>query len=170
MPSGTSRRAGNERVCEPKQASAVNGPMFSRPGASTGRLGQGTVAAAGFARMGAAAYTEQVARLAAELAVPVGLDPLRLLTRAERRHVIPAIPVRLDRALEDIHEHPGVKQRLLDLAIRAGLRAHPEVVRGDEGDRVGGEDVAAGAGRAGRGRRRRGRRRRRRRAAGRRAR
>jgi tetratricopeptide (TPR) repeat protein len=43
-----------------------------------------TVAAAAFGRMGAAAYTEQVRRLAAELDLPVGLDPLRVLTRAER--------------------------------------------------------------------------------------
>jgi DNA-binding CsgD family transcriptional regulator len=43
-----------------------------------------TVAMAAFSRMGAAAYVEQVHRLAAELDLPVGLDPLRVLTRAER--------------------------------------------------------------------------------------
>jgi ATP/maltotriose-dependent transcriptional regulator MalT len=53
----------------------------ARPHAAEREL---TVAAAGFERMGAAAYTAQVRRLAAELDLAVGLDPLRGLTRAER--------------------------------------------------------------------------------------
>ena len=45
IPSGTTSRAGKVSVCEPKHASAACGPSAWRPGASTGRLGQGMVAA-----------------------------------------------------------------------------------------------------------------------------
>jgi DNA-binding CsgD family transcriptional regulator len=54
---------------------------LGRPHAAEREL---TVALTGFTGLEAGAYVDQVHRLAAELDLPVGLDPLRVLTRAER--------------------------------------------------------------------------------------
>ena len=92
---------------------------------------------------------------------PAGWQCGGRVARPERLDVIPVVSVGLDGAVDDVDEDPGVEPPLLDLALRARLRPHAQVVRGDERDGVGGEDIAAARGRAGRGRRRRGGRRRR---------